>query len=127
VYELTPAGVALKPVIAALAQWGARTLGAPPDDLEISPGWLEKALRTAVVAFVPDVRVGFEIGTERASLDAGHVVPGLLEDADAVVSGTPADFYALVVLGDSRAVTIDGDEAEVERLAAAVAPAQPVG
>jgi DNA-binding HxlR family transcriptional regulator len=126
VYELTATGEALRPVLAALAQWGARTIGAPPPDLESSPGWLEKALRTAVVAFAPDARIGFVVGDERASLDAGVVVPGLVAHADAVVTGTPGDLYALVVLGDTRAVTIDGDAGAVERLAAAVAPAQPV-
>jgi DNA-binding HxlR family transcriptional regulator len=126
VYELTEAGEALKPVLAALAQWGARTLGAPPADLETAPGWLEKALRTAVVAFVPDARIGFVVGDEQASLDGGVVVPGLDDHADAVVTGTAADLYALVVLGDTRAVTIDGDAAAVERLAAAVAPGHPV-
>jgi DNA-binding HxlR family transcriptional regulator len=126
VYELTATGETLRPVLAALAQWGARTIGAPPSDLETSPGWLEKALRTAVVAFAPDARVGFVVGEEQASLDAGVVVPGLVADVDAVVTGTPSDLYALVVLGDTRAVTIDGDAAAVERLAAAVAPARPV-
>jgi DNA-binding HxlR family transcriptional regulator len=126
VYELTEAGEALRPVLAALAQWGARTLGAPPADLEPAPGWLEKALRTAVVAFVPDARIGFVVGDEQASLDSGVVVPGLTDHADAVVTGTAADLYALVVLGDARAVMIDGDAGAVERLAAAVAPAHPV-
>ncbi len=123
VYELTSDGDMLAPVIAALAQWGARTLGPPPAGFAAPPGWLEKALRTAVVAFAPRERVAFSIDDERASLDAGVVVPGLSEDADAIVTGTPGGFYALVVLGDPDAVTIDGDRAAVERLATAVAPA----
>jgi len=126
VYELTATGEALGPVLAALAQWGARTLGPPPSDLAISPGWLEKALRTTVAAFAPDARIGFIVGDEQASLDSGVVVAGLIDDTDAVVSGSPGDLYALVILGDTRAVAITGDTAAVERLAAAVAPVQPV-
>jgi DNA-binding HxlR family transcriptional regulator len=121
VYELTEIGEGLKPVLAALAHWGARTLGAPPDDLETTPGWLEKALRTAVVAFVPEARIGFVVGDEHASLDSGVVVPGLLEDAEATVTATPGGLYSLVVLGDLRAVAVEGDIAAVERLTAAVA------
>lgn len=124
VYELTETGAALRPVLAALAQWGARTLGAPPDDLETVPGWLEKALRTSVVSFVPEARIGFVVGDERASLDAGVVVPELLADADATVTATLGELYELVVLGDPRTVAIEGDRAAVERLAAAVAPSR---
>lgn len=126
VYELTETGAALGPVLAALAQWGARTLGPPPEDFGADPGWLEKALRTAVVAFAPDARIGFAIGDESASLDAGAVVPGLLADADALVTGTPSGLYALVALGDTNAVTIEGDAAAVEKLVAAYAPERSV-
>ena len=122
VYELTEMGEALAPVLAAIARWGLRTLGPPPADLETPPGWLEKALRTTIVAFAPEARIGFVVGDEQASLDAGSVVPGLLDDAEATVIGTPSDLYSLVVLGDLGAVTIDGDVAAVERLAAAFAP-----
>ena len=49
-------------------------------------GWLEKALRTTVAAYAPDARIGFEIGGEQATVDAGHGDPGLIEDAEAVVT-----------------------------------------
>ncbi len=127
VYELTDDGAALAPVLAALARFGARTLGPPPDDLVDEPGWLERALRTAVAAFATDTRIAFEIGEERASLDGALVVPGVIEGADAHVRGTPADFYALFVLGRLDGAEISGDRAAVERLVGAVAPAQPVG
>ena len=121
VYELTEIGAALGPVLAALAQWGARTLGPPPPDAEMAAGWLERVLRTAVVAFAPDARVAFEIGAERASLDGGTVVSGLLDDADATVTGTPAGFYALIVLGEPDAVAITGDREAVDGIVDALA------
>src|SRR5881394_1629574 len=40
VYELTPYGLALKPVIRELALWGLRSIGPPPADEELYPGWL---------------------------------------------------------------------------------------
>jgi DNA-binding HxlR family transcriptional regulator len=126
VYELTEAGASLGPVLAALARWGLRTLGPPPEDLETPPGWLEKALRTTVVAYAPEARIGFDIAGEHASLDRGTVVPGLLEEADAVVIGTPQDLYALLVEGDAGAAEIAGDTAVIDRLIRALAPGQPV-
>jgi DNA-binding HxlR family transcriptional regulator len=126
VYELTETGAALGPVLAALARWGLRTLGPPPDDLERPPGWLEKALRTTVVAYAPQARIGFDISGEHASLDRGTVVPGLLDEADAVVRGTPTDLYALLVEGDTGAAEVEGDAEVIERLIEALAPGQPV-
>jgi len=126
VYELTDVGASLRPVIAALARWGLRTLGPPPDDLESPPGWLEKALRTTVAAYAPDARIGFRIGTETATITHGTVTPGIGEDADAVVTGTPVDLYALLVEGDTGAAEISGDPEVVERLVEALAPDLPV-
>jgi len=126
VYDLTTTGAALAPVLAALARWGLRTLGPPPNNLEEPPGWLEKALRTTVVAYAPGARIGFHISDEQASLDGGTVVPGLLEDADAIVRGTPQDLYGLLVTGDLGSAEIDGDVEVVERLVEALAPGTPV-
>ena len=67
-------------------------------------------------------RVAFSIGGRSASLDRGHVVPGLLEDADATVRGAPGDLYALLVLGDTAAVSIEGDREAVEELIRIVGP-----
>jgi len=126
VYELTADGAALAPVLAAIARWGLRTLGPPPNDLELQPGWLEKALRTTVVAYAPDARIGFDISGEHASLDRGSVVPGPIEDAEAVVTGTAQDLYGLLVEGDLGAAEIEGDADVIERLVDALAPGKPV-
>ena len=126
VYELTETGAALGPVIGALARWGLQTLGPPPADIETQPGWLEKALRTTVAAHVPTARIGFEVGDERATVEAGTVVPGISENAEAVISGTPTDLYGLLVLGDTGAAEITGDLEVVADLIRALAPTQPV-
>jgi DNA-binding HxlR family transcriptional regulator len=122
VYELTESGLDLAPVLAALARWGLRTLGPPPAGAVTEPGWLEKALRTTLATLAPRARVAFSIGGDEASLDRGHVVPGLLEDADATVRGAPGDLYALLVLGDTAAASIEGDREAVEELIRIVGP-----
>src|SRR5688572_9950283 len=40
VYELTPAGRELEPVLDGLARWGARWLGAPRPEDAIRPRWV---------------------------------------------------------------------------------------
>ncbi|MEO5634749.1 helix-turn-helix domain-containing protein [Gaiella sp.] len=120
VYELTEAGEGLQPVLAALARWGAQTLGPPPADAELHVDWLERALRTAVVASAPTARVAFEIGEERASLIDGVVSAGISEEAEAIVTGTPAGFYALVVLGETSDLGVTGDAGAVASLAEAL-------
>ncbi len=126
VYELTETGASLGPVIGALARWGLQTLGPPPPDLETPPGWLEKALRTTVAAHVPTARIAFEVGDESATVTAGTVVPGIADDADVVISGTSADLYGLLVLGDTGTAEITGDAGVVTELIRALAPTQPV-
>ena len=125
VYELTETGASLAPVLAALARWGLRTLGPPPEDVAFPAGWLEKALRTAVAAYAPEARIGFAIGDERATLEADSVTAGIADDADAVVSGTPADLYALLV-GDTGTAEITGDAEVVAQLVRALAHDLPV-
>src|SRR3954451_20526365 len=126
VYELTETGASLAPVIGALARWGLQTLGPPPPEIENPPGWLEKALRTTVAAHVPTARIGFVVGDERATVWAGTVGPGIAEDADAVISGTPVMLYELLVLGDTSAAEISGDPEVVAELINALPPPQPV-
>lgn len=52
VYELTPYGRELEPVVLALGAWGFKAMGEPRDEQIITPDALTIALRTA---FVPDV------------------------------------------------------------------------
>ena len=126
VYELTETGASLAPVIGALARWGLQTLGPPPPDLENPPGWLEKALRTTVAAHVPTGRIAFEVGDERATVAAGIVRPGIDEDAEAVISGTPSMLYQLLVEGDTSAAEITGDADVVADLIRALGPTRPL-
>jgi DNA-binding HxlR family transcriptional regulator len=108
VYELTEDGRGLQGVVAALALWGARSLG-PPSAEDLSPGWLRYPLQT----FVPpgfEGRIEFHVGDEVASVDGADVVGGQIDAPDAVVRTDPTGFYHLVVDGRSEGVTVEGDE-----------------
>jgi DNA-binding HxlR family transcriptional regulator len=122
VYELTECGMRLRSVLTALALWGLRTLGPPPPEA-LEPGWLEKALRTAVVPVAGEASVGFVVGGEEASVVAGNAVPGLAEGVDATVRTDATGLYELFVDGRLDGIEIEGDRNVVERiLLAAGAP-----
>lgn len=121
VYELTEYGRGLEPVLFALAHWGARSLGPPPADVDFPPGWLARALRTAVAAARPAGRLEFRVGSERASLVDGTVVEGEVECPDAIVETDPTGFYHLLVEGRlDDGVRVEGDREALNRLADAV-------
>jgi DNA-binding HxlR family transcriptional regulator len=119
VYELTGTGEALAPVVAAVARWGARTLGPPPVEA-LTPGWLERVLRLAVAPAAPDARLVFRCEGSVASLDGGDVRGGPVEDPAAEISCDARGFYRMAVDGDLDGVRIDGDRDAVERLVAAL-------
>ena len=126
VYELTPSGEGLRSVLYALAWWGVRTLGPPPDDVEFEPGWLTGALQTALWSIpVVDV-IEFRVGDEVASFHSGRAHQGPSAEPDAVVVTDPRGLYHLLVDGDLTRVEVEGDKGAVERLLAALpeAPAR---
>lgn len=127
VYELTPYGEELRPVLHMLAHWGARSLGPPTADTPLEPGWLTGALEMIFLAPPTDARVEFRVDDEVASLVEGGPREGPVEDPDAVVTSDRAGFYHLVVERDLTCAEIAGDEsvvrALVESLPYAPAPA----
>ena len=121
VYELTALGRGLQPVVHELARWGARTLGPPPPDAELAAGWLERALRTAVAGAAPeDACIAFRCGDEEATIVGGRVVPGVADEAHAVVESDPIGLYHALVDGDLSRAAVDGDDHEVLALASAL-------
>jgi DNA-binding HxlR family transcriptional regulator len=122
VYELTPYGESLRPVMRELALWGIRSLGAPEDDDEFAPGWLQGALDTVFAPMSPDGSFEFRIGDEVASLVDGAARVGGVEQADVVVESDRKSFYYLFVERRWDGVTVHGDRELLERLLDAVAP-----
>jgi len=121
VYELTPTGQQLRPVLHELARFGARLMGPPPLDA-LDPGWLVDALDLALSPVSPVGRLAFRIGDEEASLVDGVARPGLVDDPDVFVESDAIGFYHLVVNRQTEGVRIEGDFAVLERLIDAFGP-----
>jgi DNA-binding HxlR family transcriptional regulator len=122
VYELTPYGVALRPVMRELARWGLHSLPAPTDEDALVPGWLPDALDTFFAPVAPDGTFEFRIGDEVAAIVDGHAVAGPAVAPDAVLETSPAGFYYLFVERRWDGVEVEGDRALLERLLDAAAP-----
>jgi DNA-binding HxlR family transcriptional regulator len=121
VYELTPTGQGLRPVLHELARFGARLMGPPPVDA-LDPGWLVDALDLALSPISPVGRLAFQIGDEQASLVDGLARPGLVDDPDVFVETDAIGFYHLVVNRQIEGVRIEGDFEVLEQLIDAFGP-----
>jgi DNA-binding HxlR family transcriptional regulator len=115
VYELTPVGQELRPVLHELARFGARLMGPPPLEA-LDPGWLVDALDLSLSPISPTGRLAFRIGEEEASLVDGVVRPGLVDDPDVFVESDAIGFYHLVVNRQTEGARIEGDFEVLERL-----------
>ncbi|HEY8103862.1 MAG TPA: helix-turn-helix domain-containing protein [Gaiellaceae bacterium] len=122
VYELTPMGRELRPVLHELARFGARLMGPPPPDA-LEEGWLLGALDLTLAPDAPEGTLAFRIGTEEASLVDGTAVAGIVEDADVLVETDATGFYHLVVDRQTDGVRIEGDTSVLQRLIDAFTPA----
>ena len=116
VYELTPYGQALKPLIRELAIWGIRSLGPPASEDELYPGWLENALDTVFAPGAPAGRLEFRIGDEVASLVDGTALAGSVDAPDVIVEADVVGFYNLFVEMRWDGVRVEGDRGLVEQL-----------
>jgi len=126
VYELTPYGRELKPVMRALALWGLQSIDPPTEEDDLAPGWLYGALDTVFAPVAPPGSFEFRIGSEVAALVDGEAQRGSIEEPDVVVEGGVDSFYWLFVERRWESVTIEGDRELLERLLdAAAAPAAP--
>ena len=121
VYELTPSGQQLRPVLHELARFGARLMGPPPLDA-LEEGWLVEALDLSLSPISPTGRLAFRIGEEEASLVDGVAQPGLVDDPDVFVESDAIGFYHLVVNRQTEGVRIEGDFEVLERLIDAFGP-----
>jgi DNA-binding HxlR family transcriptional regulator len=121
VYELTPAGHGLRPVLHELARFGARLMGPPPPDA-LAEGWLVGALDLALSPLCRGATIAFRIGDEEASLVDCTAVPGIAEHYDVLVETDPTGFYHLVVDRRLEGVQIEGDVTALDQLLDGFAP-----
>lgn len=71
VYELTPYGRELEPVVLALGAWGFKAMGDPRDEQVVTPDSMTMALRTA---FRPAVAAGLPATSYAARLGAAELL-----------------------------------------------------
>ena len=121
VYELTPYGHALKPVMRELAIWGIQSLGEPKED-ELYPGWLVSALDTVFAPVAPSGSFEFRVGEELASIVDGEVRAGSIEQPDVLVETDAVGFYWLFLERRWDRVRVEGDRELLERFLDAAAP-----
>jgi DNA-binding HxlR family transcriptional regulator len=130
VYELTDEGSGLRPVLAALADWGMNLLGRPRTDDDVHGRWLVLGLAVAAnsAPSVPDATYELRVDDEAfhvRSHDDGHFrsAQGPAPDARARITLT-TDTLAAIASGElevpsrraDRLVAIDGDAAAANRL-----------
>jgi DNA-binding HxlR family transcriptional regulator len=123
VYELTPYGAGLKPIMRELALWGLVSLGPPNDDDELYPGWLANALDVVFAPVAPAGSFEFRIAGEVASVVDGQARPGPVDEPDVVVEGKAGGLYGLFVERRWDGVTVEGDRGLLERLLEAASTA----
>jgi len=121
VYDLTPYGAGLRPVLHELARWGARSLGPPPADA-LSEGWLVHALDLALSPLCRGATIAFRVGDEEASLVDCAAVAGIADGYETLVETDATGFYELVVNHRLDGVQIEGDPAPLERLIEGFSP-----
>ena len=113
VYELTPRGQELEPVIVSLGRWGS-TADFPATPGELSPDALVIALKTVFDpraagegASTYELRLGDDRFTVRIAAGELTAARGEMPDADAVIEATPGTLARLLWHG--------GDPAAAER------------
>jgi len=120
VYELTEYGQELRPAMRELALWGARSLGAPTEQDELFPGWLENALDVVLAPLAPNGSFEFRVGDEVASLVDGEARGGSVPEPDVVIEGDAKGVYHFLIDHTTDDVTVTGDRTLLDALLAVV-------
>jgi DNA-binding HxlR family transcriptional regulator len=130
-FRLTPRGEGLKPVLDELMRWGLPLMVEQRDDEAVRSHWLAGALETSLSDRRPDgdpVTLELRVGDEPIVVTAGagetKVTLGAAAVPDAVLTGPERPIMGLLLgkldqgAAEAMGVTIEGDPAVVERIAA---------
>jgi DNA-binding HxlR family transcriptional regulator len=130
-YELTPRGAELEPVIAALGQWARPYMAAPARDDEFRSHWLALPAELYLADRFPEqpaIAIELHSGDEPMTLETSdggvRVRPGRADDPAAVLTGPPQLILGLLMgridLAKARAggLQVDGDATAVGRVRA---------
>jgi len=130
VYELTPYGRELEPILMALGRWGTKSMGRLPSDVASRSRWLV----AAILAFHDEsqriarptaweLRLTDGTFTVRAEGRSLTVTAGAPDDADLVITSQDDDLHRLLTYQltpaeaiASGAVTLEGDATALPRL-----------
>ncbi|MDR6867050.1 DNA-binding HxlR family transcriptional regulator [Microbacterium resistens] len=122
VYELTPYGRALEPVVLALGRWGFQAMGDPEEGDEVTPDSLTMALRTSfrhdeaqdldVELHVGDVVL--RVRVRGGVLDVAQLAPPAPPVSGALPEGVAE---AVIVAGPGIRLLISGEVSPAEALA----------
>ncbi|MGW9112017.1 winged helix-turn-helix transcriptional regulator [Microbacterium sp. NPDC055683] len=110
VYELTPYGRELEPIVIALGRWGFARMGDPREGDVVTPDSLTMALRTAfqvdVAAIMPDTAYELHVGdiVLRADVRGGELAVAQLAPAAPPVGGRAPEGEPDVVLAAGPAI-----------------------
>ena len=130
VYELTPYGRELEPILLALGRWGTRSMGSLPVEVASRSRWLVAGMlafhdetRRVAKPTTWELRLTDGSFTVRAEGTSLAVEAGAPEDADAVITTADADLHGLLTHRlspdaalASGAVTVAGDPSALVRL-----------
>lgn len=122
VYELTPYGRALEPIVLALGRWGFQTMGDPDDGDVVTPDSLTMALRTSFrAAEAEGLDIELHVGDValRVVVAAGQLTVAQIAPPAPPVGGAPppGDPEAVVVAGPGIRRLIGGEVTPAEAVA----------
>ena len=129
VYELTPAGKELEPVLVALGRWGGANAAPPSEGCRMSFDSHLVSLRTLFSSErAGDLEATYELrlqgGLFRVVVAGGaaEIEPGGADDADVAITGTAEDLFAVVrglrALAEAETageLVVEGDRAKAKR------------
>ncbi len=130
VYELTPYGRELEPVLMALGRWGTKSMGRLPADVATRSRWLAAAMlafhdesRRVARPTTWELRLDdgpFTVRAERAVLTVAAGAPSPAGSADLVVTTSDTELHRLLTRQVSPADAVAGGDVGLDGDAAAL-------